>query len=331
MNNINTIGLRCKLLIAIVPLLVVGHFNYINAYGEKVVGAEKDQMVKEIRQLVRQIKNTGYTKVELAYFPMLKVRTNTYNDSVLNNKLQTICKLDVSKMSSYDELEDITTFLIEVYDAINDIIKYERLIDSNPPVVSLEELVKYWDFMGQKQSGHEASIDVDTNKLLLFYKYDFFISYANGTKRYENFIQQARMDPFIDMLVDVNLLQGDHADTVHIMMQLMDKIIKADERVRLLAFGYYGIHIAEKVYVTANSRYVKIIRQKKLLTPEDSAYVELFCSTSFKEFGKIYSKYAKKIDQMKISVGYSELLNESFFDDAQHIKEFLKKVAIEKN
>ena len=298
----------------------------------KAFGQNYDEFApvrSEIQNLVKQVKMKNYSKNELTYFPMLKFRTGTDSDSALLKKINRILNIDLLKINNLDELEYIMDFLVEVKNLRNDINRFESIVSKSPPVIYLSDLTKYWEFRRNKQKEKDSIISIDTNNVLSFYSYDFFIYYAKGSKKYEIFIENVKTEPFFDILTDMMSIRENGSDTLAIIKNVIQKIIKADERVRMLAFGYNGLCIARKIWARVNSRLNRIYQNKSIQTSNDSVYVEFFTNDLFKQFGEIYKEYSQKIDSMKIDVNYGNLYSPVVFEEAISIKEYLQKEAKE--
>ena len=326
---INRVKKRCILLI-IFFVICAGCVTNCIAYGENASDKEINEMQNEINKLTHDINKMDISRKKLAYFPMLKVRTGTYNDSILYDKLQRIRKTNFAKIARYDDLEEIRNFLIEIRDAIQDIAKFEKMIDANPPSVNLKELYEYRKYCLQRQQGKNIEITLDTTRLNEFFLYEYFISFARGTEKYKQFQKRIATEPFLEILKNMEKVKNGDKDTLVIIESILKNIIQADERVRMLVFGYYGSPVAREIRIELNSRYVDIRRKKRIKNTQDSAYVELFCSQTFKTFGEIYKEYSQKIDSMNIAIKYGELYNPDFFDVAPHLKEYLKENESEK-
>jgi hypothetical protein len=315
------------IILNIIPVLIL--YSALECCGEAIkVWPTSDgsfTICAEIQQYRKELRNLKYTKDDLYYFPQIKTRTGVNTDSALQVKLKWALNIDLNKLNTSELREDVRDILYEVLNALQSKKEFEELFKQAPPVVRMEELNSFRTYHLMKQHGENVNISIDTNRLNQFYKYEFYLAYAKGTKLYDQFIQKARSDPFVDLLVDIEVLDAENADTLAILNGLIEKILHADERVRMLAFGYYGLPVAQQIRSRVNGRLNKLKRQKKIISAQDSAYVEFFYSMPFNAFGELFKKYSQMVDSMHIAVRYLPSDKPETFFEAAKIKDYLQK------
>jgi hypothetical protein len=295
--------------------------------SKQVISKVTCSLCEDIFNYQKELRGLYYAKSDLDYFPQLKIRTGIYNDSLLQIKIKWALNIDVKTLNTSELRQETAELLSEILNAIKSKNEFETLLKILPPVVTMEELESLRSFHVMEQQGKNVNISLDTNRLNLFYQYEYFISYAKGTKEYDRFIQNARSEPFLDLLVDLQVLNSAGADTLMILKSLIGKILQADERVRLLAFGYYGLPVAREIHRYIKGKLNKLRRKEKIVSAQDSAYIDFYYSVPFKEFSALYKKYAQIIDGMHIAVRYFPSAKPETFFEASKIKEYLQNVS----